>query len=141
MAVIKSLEKILADSYALYFKMQNYHWNIEAREFRSLHLLFEEQYKDLANALDELAERIRTLGSKVTSLTNIIKLSSIKEANSNSNASEMLNDLVRDQKTIIATLYEGLKIAQQEGDEGSADMIINRIKVHEKNKWMLNSSL
>lgn len=141
MQVIKALEQVLADSYALYFKTQNYHWNVEGAEFRSLHLLFEGQYEDLAESLDELAERIRTLDAKVPALSNLIKLASISEPNPNASANEMLKSLVKDQDIIIDTLYKGLKIAQSEGDEGTADMIIGRIKVHEKNRWMLKSSI
>ncbi|WP_341791720.1 Dps family protein [Rickettsia endosymbiont of Gonocerus acuteangulatus] len=141
MQVIKALEQVLADSYALYFKTQNYHWNVEGAEFRSLHLLFEGQYEDLAESLDELAERIRTLDAKVPALSNLIKLASISESNPNASANEMLKSLVKDQEIIRDTLYKGLKIAQSEGDEGTADMIIGRIKVHEKNRWMLKSSI
>lgn len=141
MQVIKALEQVLADSYALYFKTQNYHWNVEGAEFRSLHLLFEGQYEDLAENLDELAERIRTLDAKVPALSNLIKLASISEPNPNASANEMLKSLVKDQDIIIDTLYKGLKIAQAEGDEGTADMIIGRIKVHEKNRWFLKSSI
>lgn len=141
MQVVKALEQILADSYALYFKTQNYHWNVEGAEFRSLHLLFEGQYEDLAESLDELAERIRTLGVKVPALSTLIKLASINEPNPNTSANEMLKSLVKDQETVIATLYKGLKIAQAEGDEGTVDMIIGRIKMHEKNKWFLRSSI
>lgn len=141
MQVIKALEQVLADSYALYLKTQNYHWNVKGAEFRSLHLLFEGQYEDLAESLDELAERIRTLDAKVPALSNLIKLASISEPNPNASANEMLKSLVKDQEIIRDTLYKGLKIAQSEGDEGTADMIIGRIKVHEKNRWMLKSSI
>ncbi|WP_341793242.1 MULTISPECIES: Dps family protein [unclassified Rickettsia] len=141
MSTIKALEVILADSYALYLKTQNYHWNVEGLEFRSLHLLFEGQYEDLAEGIDELAERIRTLKSKVSPLSDLMKHTSIKEPNINSNSTAMLKDLVHDQEIIIATLYKGVKISQEEGDEGTADMLINRLKVHEKNKWMLSSSI
>lgn len=141
MKVIKALEQILADSYALYFKTQNYHWNVEGAEFRSLHLLFEGQYEDLAESLDELAERIRTLGAKVPALSTLIKLASINEPNPNAMSDEMLESLVKDQDIVRNTLYQALKIAQAEGDEGTADMIIGRIKVHEKNRWMLKSSI
>jgi len=141
MQVVKALEQILADSYALYFKTQNYHWNVEGAEFRSLHLLFEGQYEDLAESLDELAERIRTLGAKVPALSSLIKLASISEPNPNAKAKEMLESLTEDENIIIDTLYKGLKIAQAEGDEGTADMIIGRIKVHEKSRWMLKSSI
>lgn len=141
MNIIKALEVILADSYALYFKTQNYHWNVEGSEFRSLHLLFEGQYEDLAEGIDELAERIRTLKSKVSPLSDLMKHTSIKEPNINSNSTAMLKDLVHDQEIIIATLYKGVKISQEEDDEGTADILINRLKAHEKNKWMLSSSL
>ncbi|AFB21500.1 Strees induced DNA-binding protein [Rickettsia canadensis str. CA410] len=74
---VKALEQFLADSYVLYFKTQNYRWNVEGAEFRSLHLLFEGQYEDLVASLDELAERIRNLGAKVPALSHLIKLTSI----------------------------------------------------------------
>ena len=141
MQVVKALEQILADSYALYFKTQNYHWNVEGAEFRSLHLLFEGQYEDLAESLDELAERIRTLGAKVPALSSLIKLASISEPNPNASSNEMLKSLTKDEDIIIDILYKGLKVAQAAGDEGTADMIIERIKVHEKNRWFLKSSI
>ena len=141
MTVIEILEKILADSYGLYFKTQNYHWNVTGTEFRSLHLLFESQYTELAEAIDEIAERIRTLGPKVGPLSKIIRLASITEADGNLDSASMLADLAKDQDNMVASLYNGLKISEQAGDEGTSDMIIQRIKVHEKNKWMLVSSL
>ncbi|ADE30370.1 Dps family protein [Rickettsia prowazekii] len=141
MQLVKALEQILADSYVLYFKTQNYHWNVEGAEFRSLHLLFEEQYKDLAESLDEIAERIRSLGTKVPIFSNLIKLASIDGTNPSATANEMLKSLIKDQDIIRETLYNGLKVAQEERDECTADMIIGRIKVHEKNRWMLKSSL
>lgn len=141
MTVIEILEKILADSYGLYFKTQNYHWNVTGTEFRSLHLLFESQYTELAEAIDEIAERIRTLGPKVGPLSKIIRLASITEADCNLDSASMLADLAKGQDNMVASLYNGLKISEQAGDEGTSDMIIQRIKVHEKNKWMLVSSL
>jgi len=140
MKVIKSLEQILGYSYLLYFKTQNYHWNVEGLNFRSLHLLFEGQYKDLEKSLDDFAERIRTLGAKVPTLSHLIKLATIDEGNPNAEASEMLKSLIKDQDIIGDILYKALKIVQAEGDEGTTDMIVERIKVHEKNKWMLKSS-
>lgn len=141
MTVTEVLEKILADSYALYFKTQNYHWNVTGTEFRSLHLLFESQYTELAEAIDEIAERIRTLGKKVPKLSKFIKLASVSEADWDLDSPAMITDLAKSQDTILASLNDGLKISQKSGDEGTADMIIQRIKVHEKNKWMLVSSL
>ncbi|MCC8417055.1 MAG: DNA starvation/stationary phase protection protein [Rickettsia endosymbiont of Bryobia graminum] len=141
MSVTKILEVILADSYALYLKTQNYHWNVTCPEFRSLHLLFENQYKDLAEAIDELAERIRILGTKVVKMSELIKLSSISEADSKSNSTEMLKDLVKDQQIIIDSLNKGIKIAQKSGDEGTADIFIQCLKLYQKNQWMLASSI
>ncbi len=100
---VKKFIEILADSYALYFKTQNYHWNVEGAEFRSLHLLFEGQYEDLAESLDELAERIRSLNAKVPALSDLIKLASIDEANLNATANEMLKSLTKDQDIIRDT--------------------------------------
>lgn len=141
MVVTKILEIILADSYALYLKTQNYHWNVTCPEFRSLHLLFEGQYKDLAEAIDEIAERIRILGSKVVEMSELIKLSSISDADSKSNDIEMLKGLAKDQQIIVDNLNKGIKIAQKSGDEGTADIFIQRLKVHQKNHWMLVSSI
>jgi starvation-inducible DNA-binding protein len=141
MTIITNLEIILADSYALYLKTQNYHWNVTGQEFKSLHLLFEEQYKDLINAIDEIAERIRALDAKVTKISKFIKLATVTEADSNLRAMAMVQDLAKDQDIIVTTLTNGLKIAQKFGDEASADIIIQRIKIHQKNRWMLVSSL
>lgn len=141
MTVIKALEKILADSYALYLKTQNYHWNVTGTEFRSLHLLFESQYTELAEAIDEIAERIRALGVKVPKLSEFIKLASVSEADSNLDSSSMIMDLAKNQDILITSLNNGLKISQKSGDEGTSDIIIQRIKVHEKSRWMLISSL
>ncbi len=141
MTITDNLKVILADSYALYLKTQNYHWNVTGPEFKTLHLLFEDQYNELSDAIDEIAERIRALDSQVGKFSEFIKLSSISEATANIKSSKMLEDLVRDQDIIISTLTNGLKIAQQSSDEASADIIIQRIKSHQKNKWMLVSSL
>lgn len=141
MTVIEALEKILADSYALYLKTQNYHWNVTGTEFRSLHLLFESQYTELAEAIDEIAERIRALGIKVPKLSEFIKLASVSEADSNLDSSSMIMDLAKNQDILISSLNNGLKISQKSGDEGTSDIIIQRIKIHEKSRWMLISSL
>ncbi len=141
--LVSKLTKILADSYALYLKTQNYHWNIESHHsFRSLHLLFQDQYEDLANGVDDIAEKIRQLGSKApASFKSYMDLTNIPDGNINSSADEMLKTLVSDQAVLIKTLTEGIKVAYDAGSEGTADLLIERLRVHEKNKWILESSL
>lgn len=141
MTSINALEIILANSYALYLKTQNYHWNVTGKEFRSLHLLFENQYEELAKSIDEIAERIRTLGQKIPALSSFIKLTTISDAKANLSSIDMLKDLVNDQDILIENLNQSLKIVQKLFDEATADLIVGRIKVHQKNKWMLVSSI
>jgi starvation-inducible DNA-binding protein len=138
---VVSLEKVLANSYVLYLKTQNYHWNVVGANFKSLHELFNEQYNDLAAAIDEIAERIRALGVKVDgTFENFSKLSKIKSGDKNAKNEMMIRDLISGNETIADFLKEGIKAAQLEQDEGSADLLIGRLKVHEKAIWMLQSS-
>jgi len=141
MSSIQALKIILADSYALYLKTQNYHWNVTGTEFKTLHLLFEDQYQELAESIDEIAERIRILGQKVPALSDFIKLSSISNAHTDFNSVQMLKDLAKDQEIMVTNLNIGLKIVQKASDEASADLIVGRITIHEKNRWMLVSSI
>lgn len=135
------LEKVLADSYALMLKTQNYHWNVVAENFKSLHEMFGTQYEELFTALDEIAERIRSLGSKVEgTFDNFSKLSDLKNPNKNFSSKEMIKDLIHDHEKLVKHLHEGIKISQSEGDECSADLFIQRAKTHEKTIWMLISS-
>lgn len=140
--LVTKMNKVLADSYALYLKTQNFHWNVESHHaFRSLHLLFEEQYEDLAEAVDEIAEKIRQLGSKAPgSFSAFQQLTSIEEGDINSSADQMLKALAKDQDTIIQSLNDGIQEANEVNDEGMADLLIERLRVHSKNKWMLESS-
>jgi len=136
-----TLEKVLANSYALYLKTQNYHWNVVGTNFKSLHELFNEQYNDLAAAIDEIAERIRALGVKVDgTFENFSELSKIKSGDKNAKNEVMIRDLISGNETVADFLKEGIKVAQLEQDEGSADLLIGRLKVHEKAIWMLQSS-
>ena len=136
------LKKVLANSYALSLKLQNYHWNVEGKNFKPLHDLFGEQYEELSDAIDDLAERIRALGSKVEASFDVFaSLSEAKDGNHNASELEMINDLVADNESLVKSLNEGIKIAQDQGDEATADMFIERIQVHEKAAWMLRSSL
>jgi starvation-inducible DNA-binding protein len=137
-----ALDKILADSYILMLKTQNYHWNVVGENFKALHELFQTQYEDLFSAIDEIAERIRTLGSKVEgSFEHFKKLSDFRNANKNFHRKEMIQDLLNDHELIAKILREAIKLAQSEGDEISADLFIQRAKIHEKNIWMLTSSI
>lgn len=138
----KSLKTCLADSYVLYLKTQNYHWNVTGPNFKSLHSMFEEQYNDLFAAIDLIAERIRALGEKAPgTYTKYIELTNIKEGNEELEANSMVKDLAQDQDTIVKTLTNLLQESQKVGDEVSASIAADRIEVHQKNAWMLNSSI
>ena len=137
-----ALDKILADSYILMLKTQNYHWNVVGENFKALHELFQTQYEDLFSAIDEIAERIRALGSKVEgSFEHFKKLSDFRNANKNFHSKDMIQDILNDHELIAKILSEAIKLAQSEGDEISADLFIQRAKIHEKNIWMLTSSI
>lgn len=136
--VVQALSVLLADSYGLYLKTQNYHWNVTGPMFQSLHTLFQTQYEELTLIVDEIAERIRALGAKAPgSYTAFAKLASIKEENGNPTAAEMIENLAADQNLLIATAQTLLAAAQAVGDEATADLAIGRITLHEKNRWML----
>lgn len=140
--VIENLKIVLADSYSLFLKTQNYHWNVTGPNFQALHSMFEGQYNDLFAAIDVIAERIRALGEKAPgSYASFEKVTNIKDGDVNHNATTMVKELAHDQDTIVKSLNETLKNAQAVGDEATADIMISRIEVHQKNAWMLNSSL
>lgn len=136
-----SLSKVLASSYALYLKTQNFHWNVTGPNFKALHSLFEEQYTELFNAIDEIAERIRTLGAYAPgSFSAYSNLSSIKDAVEILDASTMVKNLASDQITILKDIQATLDLAKNASDEATMGILVERISVHEKNLWMLNSS-
>jgi len=140
--VIEALKNVLADNYALYLKTQNYHWNVEGPNFKGLHLLFEEQYTDLARAIDTVAELIRGLGEKAPgTFDTYIKRTSIESGNENASAQQMVNDLLEDQTLIQKTLQQCLEIAQKANDEVVAGFVIERLTFHRKTSWILKSSL
>jgi len=140
--VIEGLKNVLADNYALYLKTQNYHWNVEGPNFKGLHLLFEEQYTDLAGAIDTVAELIRGLGEKAPgTFDTYIKRTSIKSGNENASAQQMVKDLLESQTLIQKTLQQCLEIAQKAGDEVVAGFMIERLTFHRKASWILKSSL
>jgi len=139
---VESLKLALVGSYALYLKTQNYHWNVTGPSFKSLHDLFNAQYTDLSLAIDDIAERIRTLDSKVEANFNYFeKTSKIKGGNENADSSTMVKELAADNETLAKILNDTFKIASEEKDDATADLIIGRIEVHQKNVWMLKSSL
>jgi len=139
---IDSLKIVLSDSYVLYLKTQNYHWNVTGPYFKSLHLMFEEQYNDLFTAVDLIAERIRALGEKAPgSFAIYSKLTNIEEGNENTDSDYMVKDLANDQDIIVKTLTNALKEAQAVSDEVTVGILTDRIEIHQKNSWMLKSSL
>ena len=139
--LIDALKDVLIDSYALYLKTQNYHWNVTGPSFQSLHMLFETQYTDLAAAIDEIAERIRALGAKAPGSFAAYKKTRIKDGDENATADAMVQGLYDDQNTIVSTLKKALEVAQAEDDEVTIGLVVDRMTVHEKNAWMLKSSL
>ncbi|MBP7156095.1 MAG: DNA starvation/stationary phase protection protein [Flavobacteriales bacterium] len=141
-AVVDPLATLLASSYTLYLKTHNYHWNVTGPMFTTLHTLFMTQYTELALAVDEVAERIRTLGAYAPgSYTAFMKLSKVKEENGHPNAKAMIKQLVADQAAIIETAKAVIKAAEKDGDQVSADLATRRMDVHAKNAWMLRSHL
>ena len=136
------LSKLLADSYSLYLKTHNYHWNVEGPMFNTLHLMFEQHYTELATAVDEIAERIRALGVKAPgSYTAFGSLTNIDEAAGDESAEEMIRQLVIGQETVARTAREAIKAADAASDEPTADLLTQRMQIHEKNAWMLRSML
>lgn len=140
--VTDGLKKVLADTYSLLTKTQNYHWNVEGANFSSLHVLFEGQYNELFAAVDVVAERIRALGEKAPgSPSEFKKLSTISEGNSELDANGMLKDLYASNQTTLATLKKALAAAEKASDVSTADLLTQRITAHDKASWMLKSSL
>jgi len=138
----EGLSKVLAESYILYIKTHAFHWNVEGPMFNTLHLMFEEQYNELFQAVDEIAERIRALGWPAPgSYKSFSKLSSIKESEDSLPAKQMIQELLEGQETLIKTLRGLAGLADSVGDESTADLATVRMKQHEKTAWMLRSLL
>ena len=139
---IDALQTVLANSYALYFKTQSYHWNIEGRHFLPLHTLFESQYDELAEAVDEIAERIRALGAKIdANFTSFAKRKSVKDADAKLDESAMVADLLEGHRAVIDSLKTAMEQAEAANDAFTVDLCVSRIGAHEKAGWMLRSSL
>lgn len=140
--VADELTHLLADTYLLYLKTQNFHWNVTGPLFPTLHALFETQYQELAEAADVIAERIRALGSYTpASFSHFQKLSSLKESNSEITAEEMIKNLMKDHETISEHLLNIFSKAEKANDQGTIDMLTERMRAHDKTAWMLRSSL
>ncbi len=136
------LHVLLATNYMLYLKTQNFHWNVTGEGFVSFHLLFQNQYEELAKTIDEIAERIRALGFfPEGSFSCFSKLSLIKEAKALLGPMKMMETLLEDCQTLVCFLREKLPIAEELNDGATADFINKRLFVHEKNIWMLRSIL
>ena len=141
-AIADGVSRLLADSYTLYLMTHNFHWNVTGPFFRDLHLMFEEQYSELAIGVDVIAERIRTLGIAAPgTYTDFARLSSIEEINGVPKAEVMVQYLVSANETVVRTAREILPIAQEANDESTASLIADRMVVHEKTAWMLRSFL
>jgi len=142
-AVVKALKQALADSYTLQLKTQYYHWNVKGSNFQTLHLLFGSQYDQLSAGVDELAERIRTLGAEtIGTFRQFQELASIKEdAKLPANWQDMVHHLQQDNEALARELREKIAVAQKAGDEGTADLFIRRLQEHEKAGWFLRSHL
>jgi len=138
----EALEKVLADTFVLYLKTHNFHWNVEGPQFRALHEMFEEQYRDLWEAIDEIAERIRALGHPAPgSMDRFKDLAEVRESDLIPSASEMLQQLVSDNGTAARTIRAALSTAQDAGDEATAGMLSDRLAYHEKQMWMMKSMM
>lgn len=142
-AIAEGLSRLLADSYTLYLKTHNYHWNVTGSMFSTLHNLFEEEYTELATAVDDIAERIRALGSAAPgSYKQFAELSSVEEETGKPPAAqEMIRRLVMSQEQVVKTAREVFPLAEEAHDEPTADLLTQRMQVHEKNAWMLRSML
>ncbi|HHX35765.1 MAG TPA: DNA starvation/stationary phase protection protein [Gammaproteobacteria bacterium] len=136
--VADGLKRLLADSYTLYLQTHNFHWNVTGLQFRELHLMFEEHYTELAVAVDDIAERIRTLGVAAPgTYKEFAKLSSIKEVDGVPSSLEMVDLLTQGHEQVVRTARKVLKVAQEADDESTAALVSDRMRIHEKTAWML----
>ncbi|MFN2317884.1 MAG: Dps family protein [Gemmatimonadales bacterium] len=140
--VVAPLERLLADSYTLYTKSHNYHWNVTGPMFTTLHTLFEQQYTELATAIDEIAERIRSLGARAPgSFSEFVKLASVRDDTSSPAATKMIRNLLADQEAVAKSARLVVEAAEKVNDVASADLGTRRMDVHQKHAWMLRSHL
>jgi starvation-inducible DNA-binding protein len=140
--IVKGLSVLLADSYTLYLMTHNFHWNVKGPQFNSLHLMFMTQYTEQWNALDMIAERIRALGYPAPgTYKQFVKLATIKEVEGVPNATEMVRHLVAAQEATARTARKLFPVVDAANDQPTADLLTQRLEVHEKTAWMLRSLL
>ncbi len=140
--VTRGLSRVLADTYTLYLKTHNYHWNVTGPMFQTLHLMFEQQYTELALAVDLIAERIRALGHVAPgSYAEFSRMTSIEEEEGVPSAREMTRRLVEGQEAVVRTTREAFVAAERAGDQATLDLLTQRLQIHEKTAWMLRSLL
>lgn len=140
--IADGLSRLMADTYTLYLKTHNFHWNVTGPMFNTLHLMFEEQYNELWQAVDQIAERIRALGFPAPgSYKEFAKLTSIPEADGVPSAEEMIRQLVEGQEAVARTARQNFPAVDGANDESTADLLTQRMQVHEKSAWMLRSLL
>lgn len=140
--IAEGLSRLLADTYTLYLKTHNFHWNVTGPMFQTLHLMFEAQYNELSLAVDAVAERIRTLGFPAPgTYKEYSQLTSIDEADGVPAAEEMIKELVAGQEAVVRTARSVFPLADAANDEPTADLLTQRMQIHEKTAWMLRSLL
>ncbi|PLZ47895.1 Dps family protein [Fischerella thermalis] len=140
--IAQGLSRLLADTYTLYLKTHNFHWNVTGPMFQTLHLMFEQQYTELAMAVDLIAERIRALGYPAPgTYSEFAQLSSIPETSGVPKATDMIRLLVEGQEAVVRTARSIFPIVEEVNDEPTADLLTQRMQVHEKTAWMLRSLL
>jgi starvation-inducible DNA-binding protein len=140
--IAEGLGRLLADTYTLYLKTHNFHWNVTGPMFQTLHLMFEEQYNELAIAVDLIAERIRALGFPApASYREFMAATSIPDATGDLAATDMVRDLVEGQEAVVRTARSILPVANKADDQPTIDLLTQRLQVHEKAAWMLRSLL
>lgn len=140
--IAEGLSRLLADTYTLYLKTHNFHWNVTGPMFQTLHLMFEGQYNELSLAVDAVAERIRTLGFPAPgTYKEYSQLTSIQEADGVPTAEDMIKDLVAGQEAVVRTARSVFPLADAANDEPTADLLTQRMQTHEKTAWMLRSLL
>lgn len=138
--IAEGLKRLLADSYTLYLQTHNFHWNVIGPQFRDLHLMFEEHYTELATAVDEIAERIRTLDVPAPgTYKEFTRLGSVEEVEGVPRAKEMVDILTRGHETVVKTCRNVLKLAEDAVDESTLALVSDRMRIHEKTAWMLRA--
>jgi starvation-inducible DNA-binding protein len=140
--ITKQLSHFLSDTFVLYVKTLNFHWNMVGTEFFMYHKLLEKQYEDMAKAIDEIAERIRMLGRIAPgTMADFLKLSSLKEGSSKLGQKQMIKELVESHENLVEECHELIQFTESVNDQGTSDLVIEQIRFHAKQAWLLRSHL